>query len=355
MENQNQIGSDDTGMRASLLEIDDDATETAPEVVTEGIPVIPAKTAGTGAKRLVNLTAEVDAARRNVLQNLRLGGSDGWLLTHVTLPPTVDRMAIYDAWIGAGLPAVLAPPEATRQALFRAAVVATAPKGAIVKSTKRGRVLTVASGEATAIGSERGFLALYDVTMNGAEIAVIPGSYAAADCPSVEKIGAAMEAARYSRAGLDLWWSRALRAAGAMPHGAAQWLPDATIGAKILSVYLSAQGREATDETRRMIALSVGLENAASLVNSCTSALYVRAFVEAQNLLDGGYAKPLKRNNCIDRILEAVEEVRAMERAFGGTLDFASAYAEADAMIAKVRALPSSDETGQRSAALEID
>lgn len=181
MENQNQIGSDDTGMRASLLEIEDDATEATPEVVTEGIPAITAtKVAGTGSKRLVNLTAEVEAARKAVLQNLRLGGSDGWLLTHVTLPPTVDRVAIYDAWIGAGLPTVLAPPEATRQALFRAAVVATAPKGAIVKSTKRGRVLTVASGEATSIGSERGFLALYDVTMNGAEIAVIPGSYGAA-------------------------------------------------------------------------------------------------------------------------------------------------------------------------------
>lgn len=55
MENQNQaIGSDDTGVRASLLEIDDDATE-APEVVTEGISAISAipatKVAGTGAKR----------------------------------------------------------------------------------------------------------------------------------------------------------------------------------------------------------------------------------------------------------------------------------------------------------------
>lgn len=356
MENQNQaIGSDDTGVRASLLEIDDDATE-APEVVTEGISAIPAtKVAGTGAKRLVNLTAEVEAARKNVLQNLRLGGSDGWLLTHVTLPPSVDRMAIYDAWIGSGLPTVLAPPEATRQALFRAAVVATAPKGAIVKSTKRGRVLTVASGEATAIGTERGFLALYDVTMNGAEIAVVPGSYGEADCPSVEKISAAMEAARYSRAGLDLWWSRALRAAGAMPHGAAQWLPDAEIGRKILSVYLSTLRRETTDENRRAIALSVGLENAASLVNSCTSALYVRAFVEAQNLLGGGFAKPLKRNNCVERILEAIEEVRAMERAFGGTLNFAAAYADAESMIAKVRALPTSDDTGRRAAALEID
>lgn len=364
MENGNgteaATASDDTAIRASLLEFDDDGSEAseaaeAPIVVTEGVAVVGAGAKGTGAKRLVNLTAEVEAARRSVLQNLRLGGNDGWLLTSTSLPATVDRLAIHAAWTAAGLPAVLAPPAATAKALFRAAVVATAPRGAIVKSTRRGRVLTVASGEAATIGGERGFLALYDVALENGQISVIPGSYAADRCPTIEAIGAAMEAARYSRTGLDLWWSRALRAAGAMPHGVAQWLPDRETADKILSVYLAACGREDNDTHRRQIALSVGLENAASLVNSATSALYVRAFVEAQNLLDGGFAKPLKRNNCVERILEAVAEVEGMERAFGGALDFSAAYADAATMIAKVRALPTSDETGQRSAALEID